>query len=97
MASGLKKASGKIFLGDLETHALVEDMLLDYLKQLSRIHIPCKRYYFSLFLELSDITMPLIRAIFTKVSDAVSFFLVCLIGRSLGLIYTGIRQSLRWN
>lgn len=55
------------------------------------------RYYFSLFLELSDITMPLIRAIFTKVSDAVSFFLVCLIGRSLGLIYTGIRQSLRWN
>ena len=42
MASGLKKASGKIFLGDLETHALVEDMLLDYLKQLSRIHIPCK-------------------------------------------------------
>lgn len=40
MASGLKKAGGKIFLGDLETHALVEDMLLDYLKQQSRIHIP---------------------------------------------------------
>ncbi|GFZ17618.1 hypothetical protein Acr_26g0008880 [Actinidia rufa] len=54
------------------------------------------RYYFSLFLELTDITMPLIKTIFAKVSDAISFFLVCLIGRSLGLIYTGIRQSLQW-
>lgn len=55
------------------------------------------RYYFSLYLELADITMPLIRTLVAKVSDAISFFLVCLIGRSLGLIYTGIRQSLRWN
>lgn len=54
------------------------------------------RYYFSLLLELSDISMPLIRAVIDKVSDAISFFLVSLIGRSLGLIYTGIRQSLRW-
>ncbi|XP_052170534.1 uncharacterized protein LOC127786866 isoform X2 [Diospyros lotus] len=54
------------------------------------------RYYFSLFLELADITMPLVRTIFAKVSDAISFFLVCLIGRSLGLIYSGIRQSLQW-
>ncbi|OMP05172.1 hypothetical protein COLO4_09005 [Corchorus olitorius] len=54
------------------------------------------RYYFSLFLELSDIGMPMVRAIIDKVSNAISFFLVCLIGRSLGLIYTGIRQSLRW-
>ncbi|KAM7263648.1 hypothetical protein ACFE04_001331 [Oxalis oulophora] len=54
------------------------------------------RYYFSLFLELSDISMPFIRAVFEKVSNAVSFFLVSLIGRSLGLIYTGIRQSLQW-
>ncbi|CAL9023267.1 unnamed protein product [Prunus brigantina] len=54
------------------------------------------RYYFSLFLELSDISMPLIRAVIDKVSKALSFFLVSLIGRSLGLIYTGIRQSLRW-
>ncbi|XP_027926364.1 uncharacterized protein LOC114183520 [Vigna unguiculata] len=54
------------------------------------------RYYFSLFLELSDITMPIIRAVIDKVSDAISFFLVTLIGRSLGLIYTGIRQSLKW-
>ncbi|KAK9151292.1 hypothetical protein Syun_009601 [Stephania yunnanensis] len=29
-----------------------------------------------------------------NVSDGISFFLVCLIGRSLGLIYKGIRQSL---
>ncbi|KAL5794828.1 hypothetical protein ACOSP7_003422 [Xanthoceras sorbifolium] len=54
------------------------------------------RYYISLFLELSDISMPFIRAVFDKISDAISFFFVCLIGRSLGLIYTGIRQSLRW-
>ncbi|KAK8711701.1 hypothetical protein V6N13_146972 [Hibiscus sabdariffa] len=54
------------------------------------------RYYFSLFLELSDISLPMVRAVIDKVSNAVSFFLVCLIGRSLGLIYTGIRQSLRW-
>lgn len=40
--------------------------------------------------------MPLIKAVIGKVSDAISFFLVCLIGRSLGLIYTGIRQSLQW-
>ncbi|XP_021987903.1 uncharacterized protein LOC110884493 isoform X5 [Helianthus annuus] len=54
------------------------------------------RYYFSLYLEMADITMPFVRTLVTKISDAVSFFLVCLIGRSLGLIYTGIRQSLRW-
>ncbi|XVE72783.1 hypothetical protein DITRI_Ditri11bG0066300 [Diplodiscus trichospermus] len=54
------------------------------------------RYYFSLFLEFSDITMPMVKALIDRVSNAISFFLVCLIGRSLGLIYTGIRQSLRW-
>lgn len=61
-----------------------------------RIPLYCRRYYYSLFLELSDISMPLVRAVIDKVSKALSFFLVCLIGRSLGLIYTGIRQSLRW-
>ncbi|XP_058103433.1 uncharacterized protein LOC131247003 [Magnolia sinica] len=54
------------------------------------------RYYFSLYLELSDITMPLVRTAVAKVSSAVSFFLVSLIGRSIGLIYTGIRQALGW-
>ncbi|KAI3461040.1 hypothetical protein Pfo_017703 [Paulownia fortunei] len=52
------------------------------------------RYYFSLFLELADITMPFVKAVVARVSDAISFFLVCLIGRSLGLIYSGIRNSL---
>ncbi|CAH8352306.1 unnamed protein product [Eruca vesicaria subsp. sativa] len=54
------------------------------------------RYYFSLFLELSDIGMPIIRVVVNKVSSIISFFLVTLIGRSVGLIFTGIRQSLRW-
>ncbi|KAF3537596.1 hypothetical protein F2Q69_00024745 [Brassica cretica] len=54
------------------------------------------RYYFSLFLELSDIGMPIIRVVVDKVSSVISFFLVTLIGRSVGLIFTGIRQSLRW-
>ncbi|XP_039025061.1 uncharacterized protein LOC120158240 [Hibiscus syriacus] len=53
------------------------------------------RYYFSLFLEFYDISLPMVRFVIDKVSNAISFFLVCLIGRSLGLIYTGIRQSLR--
>ncbi|XP_077227179.1 phosphoglycolate phosphatase isoform X2 [Tasmannia lanceolata] len=54
------------------------------------------RYYVSLFLEFLDISMPLFRAVVAKISSAISFFLVCLIGRSLGLIYTGIRQALGW-
>ncbi|CAL5192025.1 unnamed protein product [Lathyrus oleraceus] len=54
------------------------------------------RYYFSLLLELSDITMPIVRKVINKASEAISFFLVSLIGRSVGLIYTGIRQSLKW-
>ncbi|ESQ32408.1 hypothetical protein EUTSA_v10004024mg [Eutrema salsugineum] len=54
------------------------------------------RYYFSLFLELSDIGMPIIRVVLDKVSSIISFFLVTLIGRSVGLIFTGVRQSLRW-
>ncbi|CAA7058873.1 unnamed protein product [Microthlaspi erraticum] len=54
------------------------------------------RYYFSLFLELADIGMPIIRVVLEKVSSIISFFLVTLIGRSVGLIFTGIRQSLRW-
>ncbi|CAN4093292.1 unnamed protein product [Withania somnifera] len=42
------------------------------------------RYYYSLLLELADIAMPLIRTVISRLR------------RSLGLIYTGIRQSLRW-
>ncbi|TVU29943.1 hypothetical protein EJB05_21539 [Eragrostis curvula] len=54
------------------------------------------RYYFSLFLELSDIAMPFLRAAVSKISAAVSYFWVSMIGRSLGLIFSGIRQSLGW-
>ncbi|CAN8265573.1 unnamed protein product [Cochlearia groenlandica] len=54
------------------------------------------RYCFSLLLELSDIGMPIIRVVLNKASSIISFFLVTLIGRSVGLIFTGIRQSLRW-
>ncbi|KAL6608307.1 hypothetical protein ACP70R_041370 [Stipagrostis hirtigluma subsp. patula] len=54
------------------------------------------RYYFSLFLELSDIAMPFVRVAVSKVSAAVSYFWVSMIGRSLGLIFSGIRQSLGW-
>lgn len=56
----------------------------------------CRRYYISLFLELSDIAMPFVRAAVSKVSAAVSYFWVSMIGRSLGLIFSGIRQSLGW-
>ncbi|KAK9726484.1 hypothetical protein RND81_05G218400 [Saponaria officinalis] len=54
------------------------------------------RYYFSLVLELADIAMPMSKAVVAQVRNAISFFLVSLIGRSVGLVYTGIRQSLRW-
>ncbi|CAL9124138.1 unnamed protein product [Musa textilis] len=74
---------------------------------ISRFSLPVKRtkelraltgwrYYFSLYLEFSDISMPLVRSAFTKVRNAVSFLLVCMIGRSVGLIFSGIRQSLGW-
>uniref|UniRef100_A0A0E0K0B4 Uncharacterized protein n=1 Tax=Oryza punctata TaxID=4537 RepID=A0A0E0K0B4_ORYPU len=80
--------------------------LLDYV-HISSFSLPVRRtkelralagwrYYFSLFLEMSDIAMPFIRAVVTKVSAAVSYFWVSMIGRSLGLIFSGIRQSLGW-
>ncbi|KAM3406861.1 hypothetical protein ACQJBY_000735 [Aegilops geniculata] len=55
-----------------------------------------RRYYYSLFLELSDIALPFARAVVARVSAAVSYFWVSMIGRSLGLIFSGIRQSLGW-
>uniref|UniRef100_A0ACD5W8S3 Uncharacterized protein n=1 Tax=Avena sativa TaxID=4498 RepID=A0ACD5W8S3_AVESA len=54
------------------------------------------RYYYSLVLELSDIAMPFAKAVVARVSAAVSYFWVSMIGRSLGLIFSGIRQSLGW-
>lgn len=78
----------------LESINLIKSKLLHVTTDIMSLFY--RRYYFSLFLELSDIAMPLVRTVIAKVSDAISFFLVSLIGRSLGLIYTGIRQSLRW-
>ncbi|KAJ4756104.1 hypothetical protein LUZ62_090509 [Rhynchospora pubera] len=54
------------------------------------------RYYFSLYLELSDISLPLVKGAFTNISNAISYFLTYIIGRSLGLIFSGIRQALGW-
>ena len=48
----------------------------------------------SLFLEAADVATPLIRAAFAAVADVLTFLLTRLIGRALGLIYYGIRQSL---
>jgi hypothetical protein len=39
---------------------------------------------------LSDIAMPFVKATVSKVSVAVSYFWVSMIGRSLGLIFSGI-------
>lgn len=55
------------------------------------------RYYFSLYLEFSDVCGPLLRTIVTKLGEGIAFLLVTLIGRSLGLIYRGICQSVQWN
>lgn len=54
------------------------------------------RYYYSIFLEFSDIMGPLVRELLNKLGSGISFLLVSLIGRSLGLIYRGIRQSVGW-
>lgn len=53
------------------------------------------RYYFSLYLEFSDICGPLLNKVLTKLGEGLSFLLVILIGRSLGLVYRGICQSVQ--
>lgn len=55
------------------------------------------RYYYSLYLEFSDIVGPLLQVLVLRLGDALSFLFVCLIGRSFGLIFKGIRQSVRWS
>lgn len=52
------------------------------------------RYVVSLALELTDVLTPLLRLFVSRLSDAVSWLLVTLIGRSLGLVYRGVLQSL---
>eukprot|EP01026_Neomeris_dumetosa_P033285 TRINITY_DN2650_c0_g2_i3.p1 TRINITY_DN2650_c0_g2~~TRINITY_DN2650_c0_g2_i3.p1 ORF type:complete len:507 (+),score=58.52 TRINITY_DN2650_c0_g2_i3:138-1658(+) len=52
------------------------------------------RLFVSLLLEAADLFGPVVRGTVGKVGDLVSWLLVQLIGRSLGLIYKGIVQSL---
>ena len=56
-----------------------------------------QRYYLSLLLEASDIAMPLLHVCCSRLGDAVSWLLVKLIGRALGLVWRGIRQSFAAN
>ena len=52
------------------------------------------RYYYSTALEACDFLAPLLERLFSRIGDAVSWLLVRLIGRSLGLIYRGVKESL---
>lgn len=45
-------------------------------------------------LEAGDVLLPVARSCVARVSAAVSWLLVKLIGRALGLIFRGVRQSL---
>ncbi|KAG6550531.1 hypothetical protein Mapa_007900 [Marchantia paleacea] len=76
--------------------------------RLTRLQLPARRsdelkaltgwrYYYSLYLEFSDVVGPILGMLLTRLGEAVSFLLVRLIGRSLGLVYQGIRQSVRWS
>ncbi|KAJ7530574.1 hypothetical protein O6H91_14G008700 [Diphasiastrum complanatum] len=60
------------------------------------LSLQSRRYYYSLYLEFFDIAGPVLKIVLSKLGEGVSFLLVCLIGRSLGLIYEGIRQSIQW-
>jgi uncharacterized membrane protein required for colicin V production len=46
-------------------------------------------------LEFADVAAPVLNALLAKLGDWISFLLVTMIGRSLGLIYKGIKQSLK--
>ena len=47
-----------------------------------------------LLLELADVAAPILGSAFARLSTAVSWLLVILIGRSLGLVFRGVRESL---
>ncbi|EPS59567.1 hypothetical protein M569_15240 [Genlisea aurea] len=53
------------------------------------------RYCFSVLLEVGDIGIPFLRSFIGRASDGISFVLVGLIGRWLGLVVSGIRNCLR--
>ena len=48
----------------------------------------------SFLLEAADVLLPIFRSCMARVSAAISWLLVKLIGRALGLIYRGVKQSL---
>lgn len=48
-----------------------------------------------LLLEVNDVASPLLRTFFMRLSAALQWLLTALIGRSLGLVFRGIRQSFR--
>lgn len=52
------------------------------------------RQLMSMFLEFSDVVVPVARAALNNVKNFTSWLLVTLIGRSLGLVYRGIKESM---
>ena len=52
------------------------------------------RQLLSLGLEAVDFATPLLRRAGQRMGEALSWLLVCLLGRALGLLFRGIRQSL---
>ena len=47
----------------------------------------------SFLLEFGDVATPFLRSLLSRLSAAVSWLLVTLIGRSLGLVFRGVRES----
>ena len=52
------------------------------------------RMLMSMFLEIADIVVPIAKSTLNNVKNFSSWLLVTLIGRSLGLVYRGIRESM---
>lgn len=52
------------------------------------------RLWVSVVLEAGDVALPLIRAFWQRLGQAVSWLLVSLVGRALGLIWAGISMSM---
>lgn len=52
------------------------------------------RYTVGFMLEAADMVLPIFRSCMARVSAAISWLLVKLIGRALGLVYRGVKQSL---
>jgi uncharacterized membrane protein YeaQ/YmgE (transglycosylase-associated protein family) len=52
------------------------------------------RYVVSLMLETGDVVGPMLRTLLGCIGSLLSWLLVTMIGRSLGLVYRGVMQSL---